>query len=89
MANASHADWNGCVECMAPGCSESVKVNAHEGISFHDLCYIVARKHDWAMSNNANGVFVCCPKCYETAFDTSVGQVGRLRPEFYSLCKKV
>lgn len=76
------------VRCMICGCVESA--NLPDDIDDEILAVKrVIRDNDWAGSFQKQGYFVCCPECYPNAFDTSVGEVGRLKPELYHLLKEI
>ncbi len=64
------------IECMV--CEQSVSTPKD---SFRERVGFVVHWKDWAMSEGAHGLFLCCPDCYSKAFDLSKGgKVGFLRP---------
>jgi hypothetical protein len=52
----------------------------------YSAIHAIVVQYDWALSQNNDGMFVCCNKCYSKAFDLSKGgKVGLLRDEFNHL----
>ena len=68
-------------KCMVCGTTVVLDVDWPD-IPMSDRAWIAASQHNWAMGNGEYGILLCCPDCYPKAFDTSVGSVGRVRPEY-------
>jgi hypothetical protein len=71
------------VKCML--CERTEKVPVNDWLL---AVFMVVSRLEWAMSQNKDGVFVCCEACYPEAFDLSKGgSVGFLKEKYSHLRK--
>lgn len=76
--NNKHLHLVECHICDAKIFIEFVNITLHRF-----FLYEAAAKLGWVTSMGQNGIFICCEECYPKAFDTSVGNVGRLKKEYH------
>jgi hypothetical protein len=59
-----------------------MEVEASEGADPELLFMMVSARYEWQMTMNADGLFLCCPDCIETAYTEPGGKLGLLNDEY-------